>query len=224
MATLGKGFFVTSWLHYEIATRAYEKSKAKCSLHEALINGYTAVVFSACSLEGFVNEIAEASLLQPFINDPIARRLSNLVRETDDWKPSRWMKFMLAYIAITGDKYDRGKLPYQDMELLFELRNQVVHPKPRSRAEWNPAEITVTHPQNLIDRLSTRGVWRHPPKEQLMHPPLFDWTEGFVSPDLERWACTTAVNIIHDLAKGIPDGHLKTLVSGYIDKVFKPVL
>jgi hypothetical protein len=87
-----------------------------------------AVLFSAASVEAFVNDLMEVSAFTR--NDEKSQLLHDVLSEAEDQKASVMMKLQLTCRILTGTRMDRGSRVFQDVELLFKLRNHLIHMRP----------------------------------------------------------------------------------------------
>ncbi len=156
-----------------IAHAAYERlvetppSDTKDGQWDALI----AILFSAAALESLINEVALIAASRPSAAKrvPFLRALGDVLVEAEKTRGSVRQKYLLTKHILPGKPYDRGSQPYQDFDLLFKIRDEVVHPKPE-QYDNDPERITkpletkkliepVTNVQiTWMTRISTRAV------------------------------------------------------------------
>lgn len=102
--------------------------------HRAYVVG--AILAAAASIEGRINELyldATDNLLTVFICKEKQKILSDLWPTLDERKFSTLDKYQILLTAIGKEKLNTSKKPFQDVKLLTDLRNMLVHYKP----EWD---------------------------------------------------------------------------------------
>jgi hypothetical protein len=164
-----------------------------------------AVVFAAASLEGFINELAALAPQHQSETMPPIGQFATLAAEADAGRASTKLKFQLAFLVFDGQPLDHGRQPYQDFDLLFAVRNEIIHLKE------DPIYPTVpggepTLPK-IARRLDSRRVKLNLPKT--VNPLTGDYIDGsFVSllstPEVAKWACETAANMVQAVCAVIP--------------------
>lgn len=180
--------------------QAYERSLQKS--WEALAS----IVLSAVSFECFVNE-CEERLGSEFLNQKLAplaalKEMLNILEETH---ASLLTKVDAMHLILVGSRIDRGKLPFQDVRFLFELRNALVHRRPE-RFEWDFENLDREYePHKFVKYLTQRGVIQKP---NTKNPPV--WSQYVIVPETARWAYNTVIVACKDIFAWLPDGNFKT--------------
>ena len=102
--------------------------------HRAYVVG--AIMTSVASVEANINEFyldAKDNLLGAILTASPQVLLAELWKVAGEKKFSILEKYQIALAAIEKSKFDTSIGPYQDMDLLINLRNMLVHFKP----EWD---------------------------------------------------------------------------------------
>ncbi len=141
--------------HFAEAGESLEKSirqpqHADRTKHRAYVTG--AVLSAVAALEASINELyLEANdqnkMALAGLSDPI---IANLATEWSNVEPYELLdKYQAALKTAGNPEFDRGSLPFQDVDSLVYLRNALVHYKP----EWdNEAKVHA----KLRSRLHSR--------------------------------------------------------------------
>lgn len=158
-------------------------------------NAIVAIVFCAITLEGFINELVATARL-PVQDQPEAvKSFAELGMEFDTLRASTEGKFHLARIVFTGQAWDRGAFPYQDFQLLIDLRDALVHHKPEL---WEGR----FRPHRVLEKLRSKNITAITEWEQ----PLSTMVSTRAA---ARWACNTAISMIQATLDVVPASHMK---------------
>jgi hypothetical protein len=202
---------------YGIAREAYERVVAEESETKLIHNdALVAVVFSAASLEGFINELPET--VTPVEGDPPSvSRCCTMLREAEKGNASAQFKYLLASGILHGRSLDQGAQPYQDFALLFKLRAALLHVKPQL-LEVDEATLGLSYPKNDEKAHMKRQLMaRQALTENLAILPFPAWasTRG-----VAHWACNVAVRMVRAMVDGMPDCPYRTTVAtAYLNDV-----
>jgi hypothetical protein len=102
--------------------------------HRAYVVG--AIMTSCASVEALINEFyldATDNLLDSIIGNDSQALLTELWKVVDEKRFPVLNKYQIALTAAKKSKFDTSKRPYQDVDLLIDLRNMLIHFKP----EWD---------------------------------------------------------------------------------------
>jgi hypothetical protein len=202
-------------LLFELAQFAYwQTTGAASDVQPDQRQALVALVFSAATLEAFINEaIAFASSLAlswtllpndssgVAYQDPLIVKFLGLLSDAEEDRVSVQLKYNLAAIAFTGQPFRKGEQPYQDLDLLIMLRNWIVHLKPRDQFYVSgPAagEYAVEPPRQVREALRSRGLIDQTATTKL------SWTRQIATRATARWACNTASAMINRTIDLIP--------------------
>lgn len=211
-----------------VATGAYERLKVLSSStsggkDDALI----IIVFCAAALEAFLNELPELLSMFPAASGsepPQIASYVDLVKEVEANNGSIKLKYLLAYSVLSGQPCEKGEIPYQDFSLLVDIRNELLHGKPRNVSSVTKPDGTIEFgPQHkILGRLRDKGILD---KSQ----PTFDvpvtnaqgavetrpipiplpWHYLVATKAAGNWACETVATVVESLLKVVPDSQNK---------------
>ena len=179
-----------------IARRAHERSKNDDS--EAM----PAIVLSTVALECFVNETIHR------VSNGYGREPVEVYSKATDWldfieskRSSTLEKIEALHLAFKSTKINRGAQPYQNLMLLYQLRNELVHRKPEGFGNWDPSDHDREYkPHKFVSALASEGVIDLPPPKA---PPV--WGQFVLKEKTAKWAFNTAVSGVHFIVNLLPD-------------------
>jgi hypothetical protein len=171
---------------FAIAKRASQRVKEEDGgIIGPVESALVALLFSAATLEGYISEVAFISrAVDKLAAHPPLASLLSLVDEVEDSRGSVRLKYLMARVALHGRPFDKGAKPHQDLDLLFRLRDAVVHLKP---------DNLTGSPQKLLEQLRSRGLVDLPEEGAAV------WMLTIATPEVARWACDTVGNTIRAL-------------------------
>lgn len=170
-----------------------------------------AIVFSVLAVEGFLNELASLDFRKGDDNSSVIdsdSRLKVLRRVMDlaeDAKLQSLEKIRLAH-EVLDVPIDPGMPPFQDYQLLKELRDAIVHPKPSSsiitKGKASDSKLQIkSSKSNLLRALQSRHLLTVDPGRH---------GKGFINwldcKDLAPWAIRTASNVVVSTIAALPSG------------------
>lgn len=189
---------------HRVALRA--RDRVNEDLSQNRLDVLTAIMFSASTLESYMAEfthcckVAEKALgvedkhgLGQELKDAHqkARSLASVLEEAEASRESCRLKYILALHLLIGKTYDKGAKPYQDFNLLFDLRNGIAHLKPEI---LNAKEVTFH--EKLLKRI---------PDELLLNvndPFSRSWVTNICTYKMAAWAC----NVVDEMMESIDEG------------------
>ena len=140
------------------------------------------ILLSALSVEAFVNELPD--LARQFPKDHASaqmRGLAQVLGEAEAERASTELKIQLAHLVLTGRPLDKGAQPYQDVALLLDLRNRIVHS--RAEAILMPGEGAPAPEKPLIvRRFVAMGVIAEPAN------PVSAWRPYLLVREVAQWS------------------------------------
>jgi hypothetical protein len=113
----------------QIAREAIER--AENTPPEALVS----IVFSAVALECFIHDLADqCDTFQSFsgVRKLKSGRFACLLERAEKHNSAILLKLHLARLAFADEPFDEGAQPFQGVQLLFTIRDAIVHSKPDS--------------------------------------------------------------------------------------------
>jgi hypothetical protein len=191
-----------------------------------------AIVMSAASIEGFLNEMLERfsfyNAARPqFKKSELPRKvlaLGRLSAELEGRNASVHLKVQLFVATLRGSPWDRGQQPYQDFDLLFRLRNAILHLKPES---FDSDVLTNAELHPLLRSLDARV-----PLKRFGGPKLRNRMLGIAiavqEPAVAQWAYDTCIRTCLALADCLPRGTIRSsarsTITGKLPRGSKPVI
>lgn len=193
-----------------VAKRAYERSKEEWS--EAM----PSIILSTIALECFVNESVERLSHKIFQEpDKAFSVAAHWLEFVESKKGSTLEKIEALHLAFAGTKLDRGSQPFQDLNLLYQLRNELVHRKPEAFGSWDPGDKERQYePHKFVRELARRGIVPLPSPEM---PPV--WSQYILNEQTAKWAFNSAVSGVRFAAGAIPPSNLSTVTGLMIDNI-----
>jgi hypothetical protein len=165
------------------------------------------IVFSAVSLEAFMNEITGAAQDTlhdpPDLNPPQLAIFAEVMADAEDSHARLESKFTLAKWILGGARLERGAAQYQDFTLLMQLRNDIVHFKA------NDAFDQSASPEEIHKRLFSKYGNKHILAEDLQYSQ--GWEYLIETKAAANWSCRTAANIVSDLCQSAVQSSIKAV-------------
>jgi len=165
----------------------------------------TSILLSALALECFVNELDE-QIANRVLDDNIAeltasRDITVLLEES---KAPLLARIDAYHIALRGGPIDRGRHPLQDIKLLIQLRNALVHRK-SERLIFPVSDaggVVKTH--KFVSYFVSRKIIPEPTN---MAPVA--WSQQVLVPPVATWAHNAVVDMASDIVSWLPNGNFK---------------
>jgi hypothetical protein len=188
-----------------IAREAYEKTKAPDEGRGAgLWEAQVSVVFSAITLEAFMNELVTLAGMHIRLHSDAERikDFANRIERAETERESIRHKYMQTREIFTNKPYDKSAAPYQDFALLLDLRNAIVH---------TISDVISRNPQGEIERRYQRLINKLRSKNILHETDgNMDFMSLISTPETAQWACNAAVQIIHSIVDVLPEDFMRT--------------
>jgi hypothetical protein len=184
--------------------RAAQVATTREGPHDATV----AIVFAALSVEASANEVAELARLVPRPSQRVRSMIAALSLAEDE-HASTELKWCLAIYGLSGQFPDRGAQPLQDLELLFRLRNLIVHTKPERFVVLEGGD-PMPEPPKLVAAFVSRGVILKPtarPGAIAKGASLY-----LLKRPVAQWALATAVACRKALVPQVGSTAIKTLL------------
>ena len=145
-----------------------------------------AIAFAASAVEAFINELALRASVSLKTEKPYQPALSVLAEVLEDAESCRMSvqgKYRLAKQLLTGKPLETDKSPYQDFNMLFQLRNALLHMKPGATLDDQEAEH-----KKLVKMLLSHHLCNN--------PPMASFLDNIKNANVSRFACNAAAAII----------------------------
>jgi len=167
------------------AKRAYARAaRENTTMTGRQDNALTAALLSCATLEGYINEsfalIREGPGMK--ICPERAKSFANILHEIESSRGSIRLKYLMAHTVLTGHPFAKGEYPFQDFELLFSIRNELMHHK---------LEKITEH--RLVERLRAKHLCSNGGGKNN------SWREIVFTPATAKWAVNTAVEMINTI-------------------------
>ena len=192
-------YFLNSRVLYRMAKQAYERTQSASSdtapdQDDALI----AVLLSAATLETFIADLAlcarAGSQLSSTPSPVLA--LADTLDEVERSRGSVRLKYLMAKMILSRQPYDKGGKPYQDFDLLFDVRNAIIHHKP---------EKINKDPHAIVVALAARGLCKRPDPHTRS-----SWLPHVSTRAIARWACNVVRDMVASITESFPKDANKT--------------
>lgn len=145
-----------------------------------------AIIIAATATEAFINELSlMLSTLDALPTTTIDwKGIGEFLEQLEDAHAQVTAKYLLASVLLPKDALRKGDTPFQDFDMLIDIRNDFAHPK---------AQVC---PPKYFDMFVNRG-WTYNTKADKVK--LAGWMFQLETPEVARWACRSAHNIIWDI-------------------------
>ncbi|MGB2985248.1 MAG: hypothetical protein WBE26_05140, partial [Phycisphaerae bacterium] len=118
--------------------------------------------------------------------------LAAALEEVESSRGSVKLKYLMAKTILSGRPYDKGRQPWQDFDLLFSIRDAIVHNKPQKMGQ-------DTH--KIVAALASRGLC-----ERETPTVKSSWLSRITTRSVARWACNVVRDMEASLREHIPEG------------------
>lgn len=143
------------------------------------------IVMSAAAVEAYVNDVQ--TLVKAFSdNSPKLAAMVEMLTRIEDSKGQTMLKFESIMFALTGLPMDRGREPFQSLDLLMDIRNRIVHGRTvvlKADAESQTHQRTASD-EKFIKQLEAKKL-----VGENMHA---DWMDLISNREAGYWALLTA--------------------------------
>lgn len=157
------------------------------------------LLFTCAWIESVVNVMLDA------LDDDWGPQLNRVVAVAqeagvDDRWTSLERRVRVLGAAATGKRIDFGRSPFQELGLLFDLRNWCVHWRPEAIVYRGAVRIWKTREaKRFVGRLVSVGVV---PRSASRHPRTM--SDVLHSPRLAPWSYVTGYRVVEELAAWFP--------------------
>jgi hypothetical protein len=210
--TVKGGYFLNSGVLFNVAISAYERLKsAPTDKTGNQNNALVAVLFSAATLEAFVMELGLMAKAESAMSGhkPL-RSVAEILDEAEASRASTRLKFLLAKAVLGGETYETGSQPYQDFDILFAMRDAIIHLKP---------ERITGEPHRIIERLRAKDLCKDEEPGVTA-----SWLGQISTRSVARWACNVVVDMFESLKSCLPAESENTpLFSFFLDSRYKRI-
>jgi hypothetical protein len=206
-------FFNTPLL-LSIARKSYEAIASEPPNASRTPEPIHTIVFAAIGLEALVNEVGE-SASDPTFHDsrvqPPIKDVAAVFAEAEAGRAQLPLKLQVLSLALARRTLDRGERLFQELALLVDLRNSLVHLK----LDQTTFPVPPDHEPRILKRLRSTGILADVPT-----PPRPSWPILVSTPAAAKWAFNTAVGTGAALLDLVPP----SLFRETLDLHFRPAL
>jgi hypothetical protein len=183
--------------------RRFQKADAD-GTSDRMAMGLSTVLFAAISIETFLNEITQIAS-QHEDRDPTAKAVKGALEEVEQYRGSIRLKLLVAGLALERP-LNKGARPYQDFDLLFRVRDEIVHLKAH-RHTFIKGSVKA-EPEKLLTVLRQKKLICDPTIR-----PVQSFLSMITSVPLCNWSVETAQDVMRHLVGLLPDGDFRRSVS-----------
>lgn len=164
--------------------------------------GLDAIIYSALAVEAFVNDFGTmAALFDAKGRGPVVGIAIKALERAEKRRKPTMDKVVAVVRWLSGKKPDKGATPLQQLKLLLDLRNHIVH----SRADILDGQDRAAGIQLLLERVHAQGDLVPKNLRQLN-----DWRFMLdMSPGVAQWSLDTARNVALWISALCPDSEVK---------------
>jgi hypothetical protein len=188
---------------HRMRNRVIAEENAKRGAGEALImlpDATAAVMLAAAATEAFINEFAEEISMRrqhtahwnpPPQLSPLTAAAADAVLDLE-FRHGRTQEKYAAAAKALGQPLDKGAMPFQEFDRLFNLRDALMHVR--------PVRPTENHTGTQVaNELAARGI-------ALPNGPHvnFAWYDRIGTANVARWACATALTMVRAILDRVP--------------------
>lgn len=203
-------YFLHSSQLWLIANQARQRAidAAKESPDAPAVDAVVAIIFSAAAAEGFINELASCLIDgadAAFIPADLTQ-FAQTIQSLESTHKSTLIKYSQGWHTLAKRPIDETQNPYRDLELLFGLRDMIIHPKARNQAgppKGRPGGRRATHKMpDLVVKFQKMGLATRSHKDVGM-----SWFSALQTDKMADWACKASFHMIVAILNLIPDLH-----------------
>ena len=159
----------------------------------------TGIVFSALALEAIVNELVDRvrDPVKGSLIGPVARLLA-VARAAGLYERRTAVegKIQIMVAALSDSEVSSGSQPFQDCNLLIQIRNHIVHTRPESRDQSEDGTWPI---HKILQRLVARKILQTPNSTQVSA--TINELQNYA---VAKWAFETMVATIQELVALFP--------------------
>jgi hypothetical protein len=171
------------------------------------MDGVVALIFAAASLEAFINELGGLAETWPASTEPPAAAFASLLATVEASRGATNLKFAVAGVVFTGIPYNRAVPPFQTMDLLFKVRDSIVHLKAEPLEFNDRGQLESSRP--LLEKVRALNILaEYDPAAYVNAAPA--WPSLLSTRAAATWACDVAADVVGAVLDSIPVSELRT--------------
>jgi hypothetical protein len=148
------------------------------------------------SIETFMNELVfHATQFVSRKPAPPLQAFADVLTEMEESKAQIKTKIQMGKYILTGEPFDKGKNPYQDFDLLVNLRNEIMHQK---------AHEELVFDEQGSEKISKRKILKPFEDRKLLGKILYEgqeaqlnWLSEISTRAMAVWACNAAAGMLN---------------------------
>jgi hypothetical protein len=208
------GMMAINWFHYLCIARETAETGIVHAAQEGTRRFFghslVVIVFSALSVEAFINELAEMAgrdadhfgRTSRWPSDvQVLSDLSAAIGKIEDSHGPVEDKYLRAHEVLSRTALDRGSQPYQDFRDLMSLRDDLVHPRDRDQTD---SHGFVWPQSGVVRRLQQLGYTYTRGRRPGDPGGGASWVSELETPEVAEWAYNAAVKIITAIGTMLP--------------------
>jgi hypothetical protein len=177
-----------------------------------------ALLLAAAAIEGFINEVMDFPGIR-VASTELAKQIgygryaqaSRVIHVIEKNKGQTELKYMMVSQVLSGQMFDSGSAPLQDVTTLFDLRNMIMHLKRGSQTmKLVDGKAIASEMPAKIRTLQTRGLARATPG--------LPWFLAIQTHEMASWACQAALNIMRATIAMLPPGYHQSIFAHMMEK------
>jgi len=161
------------------------------------------ILLSALALESFLNEFEELAQEHIGPTDPSQlETLRDILSDLENIHAPIGVKIQTIHYILTLKRFNFGSVLYQDLRILLELCDALVHRKNKNASSIPSSTDNQDDPHAIVQYLTNRKVISKPKDSQ-------SWSNDLLSLDVSIWAFKVVVSVIRDIHKKMPESLFK---------------
>lgn len=162
-------------------------------------SAWICLAFSAFTIECWMNELPHRAGKDATAPIPLMLEILGIAESK---RLSVSDRYRMATTALTGEKADTGREPYESMKLLFDIRDEIAHKKVEFFVITQEVDGTVTTPlpTRIDDRAAAKGILVTRDASRNFDT-LLDRLSNLTACD---WAIDTVIQVIQELVAKLP--------------------
>jgi hypothetical protein len=173
------------------------------------------VVMAAAATEAFINELGAYYELGDLAREPRETASGVALAEVERSRGSTELKYLMASLSLSGQMFDRSTQPFQDFSTLMKIRNDLMHPRPLDKFEFDDAGVTVS--PSYVREFERRGMtYRREAGVSV------SWLNLLETEQIASWACQAAVEIIVAVVEMTPPHGVSAMIGRSFSEHYRP--
>jgi len=175
------------------------------------------IILSTSAFESFLNEFTNSMKVSISEKDSkMLQVLKSVGPKLDEKKFNSLLRLEIFYFFLCSKQLPKGERPFQDIKLLYEIRNSIVHPRPE--------KVSVEFSQNANQEKNLHRYLKHLVDIKVINKPWdnFDkgevygenqWFDYIFNNKVAEWAYNTVVNVASEIINATPESDFKNFIA-----------